>query len=190
MMVSSSLSTARRSLVFVAALLAWLSVGCSSSNDSSSSGANKCPSGPGKCSDGDSSTCRCGESCVQTATCAGCGYECVKGCDTDADCEGYFSGDTPPAQLVCIGASSTMPTAHCGIGSSSSSGGGTSGGGGGGSTAPSCSKYASYDHFCTAANHQPSFEQCSGSDVPDPGCEVATDLQGISCPQNDCYCCP
>jgi hypothetical protein len=75
---------------------------------------NVCPEGPGTCANGDSSTCRCSEACVETANGTGT-YECVKGCASDADCAGYFSGDTPPAPLVCIPASSTMPTPHCGI---------------------------------------------------------------------------
>jgi hypothetical protein len=76
---------------------------------------NKCQSGPGKCANGDSSTCACEESCVQTSTASGSTYECVKGCATDTDCAGYFSGDSPPAPLQCVPASSTMPVAHCGL---------------------------------------------------------------------------
>ena len=53
-----------------------------------------------------------------------------------------------------------------------------------------CQKYASYDHFCTDLGHPPNFEQCTGADVPDPGCELETDLQGISCVGPECYCCP
>ena len=82
---------------------------------SGGSGTNICPGGPGQCRDGDSSTCNCGTSCIQTATCAGCPYECVKGCATDADCAGFYSGDTPPAPLKCLGASSSNPTPHCGL---------------------------------------------------------------------------
>ena len=87
---------------------------------------NICPGGPGRCRNGDSSTCNCGTSCVQVATCDGCDYECVKGCATDADCKGFFSsselndgGSVSPQPLVCIGASSTIPTPHCGVGTSS-----------------------------------------------------------------------
>jgi hypothetical protein len=52
---------------------------------------------------------------VADSTAPGSAYECVKGCATDADCSGFFSGNTPPTPLVCVGASSTMPTPHCGI---------------------------------------------------------------------------
>jgi hypothetical protein len=86
-----------------------------SGSGTGSGSQNVCPEGPGQCADGDSSTCRCGEICVQSAECAGCAYECVKGCSTDADCTGFYSGDTPPVALHCVSASSTMPTAHCGL---------------------------------------------------------------------------
>jgi len=178
----------------LALIAAWAACGNGGSGGGDS--GNVCPEGPGQCSDGDSSTCRCGEQCVQAAECDGCSWECVKGCATDADCAGYYSGDTPPAPLVCIGASSTMPTPHCGIGestfasSSSSGGGGTGGAGGGGTTGTPCSEYPSYDHFCTDLGYPPHFAQCTGSDVPGPGCELETNLQGISCIGPECYCCP
>ena len=79
---------------------------------------NVCPSGPGRCSSGDNSTCRCGTSCVQTVVCVGCEYSCVKGCATDADCKGFFSSDAngaTPQPLICVGGDSVHPTRYCGI---------------------------------------------------------------------------
>ena len=180
-------------------LVSSIATSCSSSPHGGSSGANVCPEGPGQCQNGDSSTCRCGESCVQTAVCAGCGYECVKGCATDDDCIGYFSGDTPPAQLVCIGGSSSMPVSHCGIGPSTAPTPTST-------TAPTatvtppattpCMMYASYDPYCTSAGYPAHFNQCINGETPAPGCENVL-LTEVSCGQGgaggtirDCYCCP
>lgn len=174
--------------------LSCSSLGCSSSSDATENG-NVCPEGPGTCQNGDSSTCRCGESCVQTAQCAGCGYECVKGCASDQDCAGYFSGDTPPIALSCIGASSSMPVAHCGISASSTSSttstSSTSSGGG-----TPCTPHAGYDHYCIDQGYAAHFNQCDSDQTPASDCENVL-LDGVSCGQGgaggtikDCYCCP
>jgi hypothetical protein len=92
--------------------------GGSSGSGSSATSMNVCPGGPGRCSDGDSSMCSCGESCIQQVVCDGCEYECAKGCATDEDCTGYFSSDengAVPMQLTCVGGSGTSPTKYCGI---------------------------------------------------------------------------
>lgn len=96
---------------------AALANGTAGGSGSGSGGTNICPGGPGKCQDGDSSTCNCGTACVQTAVCAGCAYECVKGCATDLDCAGFYSSDLSAGgaqPLVCVGATIPMPTPHCG----------------------------------------------------------------------------
>lgn len=189
-------------IVLALTVAVWAYVGCGSSSSgssgsTSSSSANVCPQGPGTCKNGDSSTCRCGESCVQTAQCAGCAYECVKGCAADADCAGYFSGDSPPAALSCIGGSSSMPTPHCGVSTSPTSPTPTPTST---STAPPagtpCSAHAAYDHYCIDQGYPAHFNQCDKGQTPASGCENAL-LKGVSCGQGgaagtikDCYCCP
>jgi hypothetical protein len=72
--------------------------GCSSSSGAGGSGSNRCSEGPGKCAGGDSSSCRCGSTCLRA--CDTCDYACTFTCTSDADCEGLFAsnGTTP---LTC-----------------------------------------------------------------------------------------
>jgi hypothetical protein len=81
------------------------SSGGSSSGSSSGGIPTTCPSGPGTCKAGDSSTCHCGTACEKV--CATCDYYCARNCSTDSQCDGLT--DSSGGSLVC----SSCPEGVC-----------------------------------------------------------------------------